>query len=36
MSEALPPGHELAGVVTAVGSKVTKLKVGDKVGVGKA
>jgi uncharacterized zinc-type alcohol dehydrogenase-like protein len=28
------PGHEIAGVVTAVGSKVTKFKVGDKVGVG--
>ena len=28
------PGHELAGVVTSVGSKVTKVKVGDRVGVG--
>ncbi|MGL5405294.1 MAG: NAD(P)-dependent alcohol dehydrogenase [Propionibacteriaceae bacterium] len=28
------PGHELAGVVTLVGSEVTKFKVGDKVGVG--
>lgn len=28
------PGHELAGVVSAVGSKVTKVKVGEKVGVG--
>lgn len=28
------PGHEIAGVVTAAGSKVTKFKVGDKVGVG--
>ncbi|KAI3457600.1 hypothetical protein Pfo_014263 [Paulownia fortunei] len=28
------PGHEIAGVVTEVGSKVTKVKVGDKVGVG--
>jgi alcohol dehydrogenase (NADP+) len=28
------PGHEIAGIVTAVGSKVTKYKVGDKVGVG--
>ena len=28
------PGHELAGVVTAVGRKVKKVKVGDKVGVG--
>ena len=28
------PGHELAGVVTGVGSGVTKCKVGDRVGVG--
>ncbi|XP_029127731.1 probable mannitol dehydrogenase [Cajanus cajan] len=28
------PGHEIAGVVTEVGSKVQKFKVGDKVGVG--
>lgn len=28
------PGHEIAGIVTAVGSKVTKHKVGDRVGVG--
>jgi uncharacterized zinc-type alcohol dehydrogenase-like protein len=28
------PGHEIAGVVTAVGNKVTKYKAGDKVGVG--
>jgi uncharacterized zinc-type alcohol dehydrogenase-like protein len=28
------PGHEIAGIVTAIGSKVTKYKVGDKVGVG--
>ncbi len=28
------PGHEIAGVVKSVGSKVTKYKVGDKVGVG--
>ncbi len=28
------PGHEIAGVVTAVGDKATKFKVGDKVGVG--
>ncbi|XP_058775919.1 probable mannitol dehydrogenase isoform X1 [Vicia villosa] len=30
----LVPGHELVGVVTEVGSKVEKFKVGDKVGVG--
>jgi uncharacterized zinc-type alcohol dehydrogenase-like protein len=28
------PGHEVTGVVAAVGGKVTKYKVGDKVGVG--
>jgi uncharacterized zinc-type alcohol dehydrogenase-like protein len=28
------PGHEIAGVIAAVGKKVTKYKVGDKVGVG--
>jgi alcohol dehydrogenase (NADP+) len=28
------PGHEIAGVVTAVGSDVSKHKVGDHVGVG--
>jgi uncharacterized zinc-type alcohol dehydrogenase-like protein len=28
------PGHEIAGVVAAVGSEVTKHKVGDRVGVG--
>ncbi|KAL3739640.1 hypothetical protein ACJRO7_020973 [Eucalyptus globulus] len=28
------PGHEIVGVVTEVGAKVTKFKVGDKVGVG--
>ncbi|HEV2643008.1 MAG TPA: alcohol dehydrogenase catalytic domain-containing protein, partial [Candidatus Elarobacter sp.] len=28
------PGHEIAGVVTRVGARVTRYKVGDKVGVG--
>ncbi|TGK43764.1 NAD(P)-dependent alcohol dehydrogenase [Leptospira andrefontaineae] len=28
------PGHEITGVVSKIGSKVTKFKVGDKVGVG--
>ena len=28
------PGHEIVGFVTRVGNKVTKFKVGDKVGVG--
>jgi uncharacterized zinc-type alcohol dehydrogenase-like protein len=28
------PGHEIAGVVTSVGSAVSKFKVGDKIGVG--
>jgi uncharacterized zinc-type alcohol dehydrogenase-like protein len=28
------PGHEIAGVVTAIGSAVTKFKVGDQIGVG--
>ncbi|CAH2068914.1 unnamed protein product [Thlaspi arvense] len=28
------PGHEIVGVVTEVGDKVQKFKVGDKVGVG--
>ncbi|MCW2534124.1 MAG: alcohol dehydrogenase, partial [Blastococcus sp.] len=28
------PGHEIAGVVTAVGGGVTKHAVGDRVGVG--
>ncbi|NAZ85729.1 NAD(P)-dependent alcohol dehydrogenase [Kineococcus indalonis] len=30
----LVTGHEIAGVVTAVGSSVTKFRVGDRVGVG--
>lgn len=36
MSTLFPmvPGHEIAGVVSAVGSKVKKYKVGDHVGVG--
>jgi uncharacterized zinc-type alcohol dehydrogenase-like protein len=28
------PGHEITGVVTAVGTEVTKFSVGDRVGVG--
>ena len=28
------PGHEIAGVVTKVGAKVTRFKIGDHVGVG--
>lgn len=28
------PGHEIAGVVAAIGSEVTKFAVGDRVGVG--
>ncbi|BFM09562.1 NAD(P)-dependent alcohol dehydrogenase [Halioxenophilus aromaticivorans] len=28
------PGHEIVGLVAAVGSKVTKFKVGDRAGVG--
>jgi alcohol dehydrogenase (NADP+) len=28
------PGHEIAGIVTKVGRKATKYKIGDKVGVG--
>ncbi|XP_047954650.1 8-hydroxygeraniol dehydrogenase-like [Salvia hispanica] len=28
------PGHEIVGIVTEIGNKVEKVKVGDKVGVG--
>lgn len=28
------PGHEIAGIVSAVGAKVTKFKVGDRAGAG--
>jgi uncharacterized zinc-type alcohol dehydrogenase-like protein len=30
----LVPGHEIAGIVSAVGAEVTRLKVGDRAGVG--
>ena len=30
----LVPGHEIAGIVIEIGSKVTKFTVGDRVGVG--
>lgn len=28
------PGHEIAGVVSAVGAKVSRFEVGDRIGVG--
>jgi alcohol dehydrogenase (NADP+) len=34
VSYPIVPGHEIAGVVTEVGSEVSKFKVGDRVGVG--
>lgn len=30
----LVPGHEITGIVAAIGSEVTKFKIGDRVGVG--
>ncbi|MGM7778301.1 NAD(P)-dependent alcohol dehydrogenase [Arthrobacter sp. KNU-44] len=33
-SYPLAPGHEIAGVVTEIGSDVTRHKIGDRVGVG--
>ena len=33
-SYPLVPGHEIAGIVSAVGSEVTRYRVGDRVGVG--
>ncbi|KAK2632623.1 hypothetical protein EUGRSUZ_L01309 [Eucalyptus grandis] len=33
-SYPIVPGHEIVGVVTEIGTKVTKFKVGNKVGVG--
>jgi uncharacterized zinc-type alcohol dehydrogenase-like protein len=34
VSYPVVPGHEIAGVVTQIGSEVTKFQVGDRVGVG--
>ncbi len=34
MKHPLVPGHEIVGIVDAVGSEVGRLKVGDRVGVG--
>jgi len=34
VSYPLTPGHEIAGVVSEIGSEVTRHKVGDRVGVG--
>jgi len=34
VSYPMVPGHEIAGIVTEVGSEVSKFKVGDRVGVG--
>jgi alcohol dehydrogenase (NADP+) len=33
-SYPLAPGHEIAGIVTEIGSEVTRHKLGDRVGVG--
>ena len=33
-SYPLVPGHEIVGIVAAVGPQVTKFKVGDRAGVG--
>jgi uncharacterized zinc-type alcohol dehydrogenase-like protein len=30
----LVPGHEIAGIVSEIGSKVSKYQIGDRVGVG--
>ena len=30
----ITPGHEIAGIVTEIGSEVSKYKIGDRVGVG--
>lgn len=29
----LVPGHEIAGIVTAIGSEVTKFAIGDRAGI---
>jgi alcohol dehydrogenase (NADP+) len=34
VSYPMVPGHEIAGIVTEIGSEVSKFKVGDRVGVG--
>jgi uncharacterized zinc-type alcohol dehydrogenase-like protein len=34
VSYPMVPGHEIAGVVTEIGSEVSKFKMGDRVGVG--
>ena len=28
------PGHEITGIVSGIGSKVTRYKMGDRVGIG--
>ena len=33
LARPMVPGHEVVGIVTKIGSDVTKVKVGDKAGV---